>query len=90
MPWAPDKILCRPWIDGLRCPTRRWGVAEPRPGGFGDREEEPKSRHQRKYNEQVKAKETGKAAQAARLSTLLGLDLRPRRGGSRWQMQLPA
>lgn len=46
VPWTPDKLLCR-----------RWGVPEPKPGGFSDHAPAALPPKQKKYNEQVKGKD---------------------------------
>ncbi|CAE7826492.1 GPATCH1 [Symbiodinium sp. CCMP2592] len=50
VPWTPDKLLCR-----------RWGVPEPKPGGFSDHAPAALLPKQKKYNEQVKAKDQAPA-----------------------------
>ncbi|CAE7235798.1 GPATCH1 [Symbiodinium pilosum] len=50
-PWTPDKLLCR-----------RWGVPEPKPSGFSDHAPPAAQQKQRKYNDQVKAKDKAKPA----------------------------
>lgn len=58
VPWTPDKLLCR-----------RWGVPEPKPGGFSDHAPAALPPKQKKYNEQVKGKDHAKASASASSST---------------------
>ncbi|CAE7556576.1 GPATCH1 [Symbiodinium natans] len=54
VPWTPDKLLCR-----------RWGVPEPKPSGFSDHAPATVQAKQKKYNEQVKAKDEANPAKAS-------------------------